>query len=75
MFASWVLKPLAAVSAIAFSTLGVLSRKYQKARFYFHLTLYISTLGALSLWGVVVSLLAPLVGQVSSFMITQRFSA
>jgi lysophosphatidate acyltransferase len=66
----WVLKPLALASTLALSTLGLLGRKYQRARFIFHFTLYVSTLGAMSVWGVVVSLLATLAGQVSE---TLRF--
>jgi hypothetical protein len=61
----WILKPLALASTVALSTLGLLGRKYQKARFIFHLTFYVSALGAVSVWGVVVSLLATLAGQVS----------
>ncbi|WWD22843.1 hypothetical protein CI109_107337 [Kwoniella shandongensis] len=60
---SWLLKPLALASTFALSTLGILSQRYQKARFYFHLTLYISTLGLASVWGVIVSLLATAAGQ------------
>ncbi|EIW73132.1 hypothetical protein TREMEDRAFT_67225 [Tremella mesenterica DSM 1558] len=63
MFLPWLIKPLAAATAIVFSTLGVLSRRYQRARFYFHLSIYIGTLGLLSAWGVVISLFAPLIGQ------------
>ncbi|ORY27361.1 hypothetical protein BCR39DRAFT_538480 [Naematelia encephala] len=59
----WLLKPFALASTIALSTLGILSQKYQRARFYFHLILYISTLGAMSIWGVAVSILATLAGQ------------
>ncbi|WVF66335.1 hypothetical protein IAT40_001075 [Kwoniella sp. CBS 6097] len=59
----WILKPLALASTIAFSTLGLLSTKYKRARFYFRLGLYVSTLGAISVWGVVVSLLASAAGQ------------
>jgi lysophosphatidate acyltransferase len=62
---AWIFKTGAAVSAIAISTLGLLSTKYQKARFYFNLGLYSGTLGVLSVWGVVVSILATAVGQVS----------
>lgn len=62
---SWLFKPVAAVSAIAVSTLGLLSTKYQKARFYFNLGLYSGTLGIWSIWGVVVSILATAVGHVS----------
>lgn len=60
----WILRPLALASTLAFSTLGILSRRYQRARFYYHLTLYISTIGAVSIWGVFVSVLASLAGQV-----------
>jgi len=42
-----------------------LSTKYQKARFYLNLGLYSGTLGIWSIWGVVVSILATAVGQVS----------
>ncbi|WRT63542.1 uncharacterized protein IL334_000447 [Kwoniella shivajii] len=63
MALGWVLKPLALASTLALSTLGVLSRKYKRARFYYHLTLYICTLGAASFWGVVVSILATVAGQ------------
>lgn len=61
----WTIKPIVAVSAIAVSTLGLLSTKYQKARFYLNLGLYSGTLGIWSIWGVVVSILATAVGQVS----------
>jgi lysophosphatidate acyltransferase len=61
----WIIKPIVAVSAIAVSTLGLLSTKYQKARFYLNLGLYSGTLGIWSIWGVVVSILATAVGQVS----------
>lgn len=64
---SWLFKPLALASTFAFSTLGILSQRYQKARFYFHLTLYLSTLGVASVWGVIVSLLATAAGQVRIF--------
>lgn len=62
---SWLFKPIAAASALALSTLGLLSRKSQKARFYLNLGLYSGTLGVLSVWGVVVSILATALGQVS----------
>lgn len=62
---SWLIKPLAAASALALSTLGLISRKSQKARFYLNLGLYSGTLGVISLWGVVVSILASAAGQVS----------
>ncbi|WWC66947.1 uncharacterized protein I206_100854 [Kwoniella pini CBS 10737] len=63
MALGWLLKPIALASTLAISTLGILSRKYQRARFYYHLTLYVSTLGALSIWGVIVSILATVSGQ------------
>lgn len=62
---SWILRPLALVSTFAISTLGLAARRYERARFFFHLTLYISTLGVMSVWGVFVSILASLAGQVS----------
>lgn len=65
MALGWLLKPLALISTIALSTLGAFSKRYQRARFYLHLILYISTLGVISLWGVVVSILATVAGQVS----------
>ena len=61
----WIIKPIVAVSAIAVSTLGLLSTKYQKARFYLNLGLYSGTLGIWSIWGVVVSILATAAGHVS----------
>jgi lysophosphatidate acyltransferase len=64
----WILRPIAAVSAIAVSTLGLLSTRYQKARFYLNLGLYSGTLGVWSVWGVVVSILATAVGQVSCLL-------
>ncbi|KAL7420334.1 1-acylglycerol-3-phosphate O-acyltransferase [Cryptotrichosporon argae] len=63
MFLASALKPLALVSTLALSALGVLGQKYQRARFAFHLSLYITTLGALSVWGVLVSVLASVAGQ------------
>jgi lysophosphatidate acyltransferase len=63
--ATWLFKPVAAVSAIAVTTLGLLSTKYEKARFYLNLGLYSGTLGVWSVWGVVVSILATAVGHVS----------
>lgn len=62
---SWIIKPLVAASALALSTLGLVSRRSQKAKFYLNLGLYSGTLGIISLWGVVVSILASAVGQVS----------
>lgn len=66
----WLLRPLALASTLAFSSLGLLSQRYQRAGFYFHLTLYISTLGAASVWGVFVSILASLAGQVGPFALS-----
>ncbi|ADV24659.1 lysophosphatidate acyltransferase [Cryptococcus gattii E566] len=60
---SWLLKPVALVSTVALSTLGLLSKRYQRARFYFNVTIYVSTLGLMSVWGVVVSILATAAGQ------------
>lgn len=62
---SWVLKPLAIVSAVAFGALGLISRKSQKARLYFNVTIYLTTLGAASIWGVLITILASATGQVS----------
>ncbi|WVR03265.1 hypothetical protein IAU60_000256 [Kwoniella sp. DSM 27419] len=59
----WLLRPAAVASTLALSTLGLLSRRYRRARFYFNLTLYVSTLAANSVWGVVVSILATAAGQ------------
>lgn len=64
----WLVRPLALASTLAFSTLGLLSRRYQRARFFFNLTLYISSLGIVSVWGVFVSILASLAGHVSSIL-------
>lgn len=61
----WVLKPLAVASTAVISTLGLLSRKYQRARLYYHLGLYLSTLGAASAWGVLITIVATLTGKVS----------
>ena len=61
----WLVRPLALASTVAISTLGVFSQRYQRARFFFHVILYISTLGAVSVWGLLVSVLASLAGQVS----------
>lgn len=61
---SWFLKPLAIASAVAFGALGILSRKYQKARLYFNVTVYLTTLATTSVWGLVVTILASATGQV-----------
>ncbi|WVN85990.1 uncharacterized protein L203_101148 [Cryptococcus depauperatus CBS 7841] len=63
MSLSWLMKPISLATAVALSTLAILSRKHQKARFYWHLLLYISTMGFISAWGVVISLLAAMAGQ------------
>ncbi|KLT40182.1 putative 1-acylglycerol-3-phosphate O-acyltransferase [Cutaneotrichosporon oleaginosum] len=60
---SWVLKPLAIASAVAFGALGLLSRKNQKARLYFNVTVYLTTLATTSVWGLVVTILASATGQ------------
>lgn len=62
---SWVLKPIAIASAVAFGALGVLSRRYQRARFYFNLTIYVTTLASASFWGLLISIIATAAGQVS----------
>ena len=63
---STILKPLGIASTLALSTLGLISRKSRRARFIYHLTLYAGTLGIMSVWGVVVSVAATLIGQVLS---------
>ncbi|BEI82368.1 hypothetical protein CcaverHIS002_0302360 [Cutaneotrichosporon cavernicola] len=60
---SWVLKPLAIASAVAFGALGILGRKYQKARLYFNVTIYLTTLATTSVWGILVTILASATGQ------------
>lgn len=60
-----LLKPVALASTLALSTLGLLSRRFRRARYVFHLTLYAGTLGFMSVAGVVISLVATVVGQVS----------
>jgi lysophosphatidate acyltransferase len=62
---SFLLKPLAFISASAISLLGLVSTRSKKARYYFHLTLYFSTMGVCSVLGVVYSIALSLVGQVS----------
>jgi lysophosphatidate acyltransferase len=62
---SWGFKPLAIASAVAFSTLGLLSKRCQRARFYFHSTLFFSSLGAASIWGLIITVLAAATGEVS----------
>lgn len=66
MAIGWILRPLGAASAIAVGTLGILSRWYQRPRLYFNLTVYLATVGVASVWGVVLSVLATAVGQVSA---------
>ena len=60
---SFLLKPLAFISASAISLLGLVSTRSKKARYYFHLTLYFSTMGLCSVLGVVYSIALSLVGQ------------
>lgn len=62
---SFLLRPLAIVSGAAISLLGLVSTRSKKARYYFHLTLYFSTMGLCSILGVVYSIALSLVGQVS----------
>ena len=62
---SFLLRPLAIISASALSLLGLVSTRSKKARYYFHLTLYFSTMGLCSILGVVYSIALSLVGQVS----------
>jgi lysophosphatidate acyltransferase len=61
---AWILKPLAYASTLAFTTLGLLSPRSQTARFYFNFTLYLSILGASSVWGVLISIFATIAGRV-----------
>jgi lysophosphatidate acyltransferase len=61
---SFLLKPLAFISASAISLLGLVSTRSKKARYYFHLTLYFSTMGLCSVLGVIYSIALSLVGQV-----------
>ncbi|GMK58186.1 hypothetical protein CspeluHIS016_0502180 [Cutaneotrichosporon spelunceum] len=63
MTVSWVLKPLALASAVAFGALGILGRKYQKARLYFNVTVYLTTLATSSVWGLLVTIIASATGQ------------
>jgi hypothetical protein len=62
-----ILRPVGIASAAILSALGLLSRKSRRARFAYHLTLYAGTLGIMSVWGVVVSVAATLIGQVCCF--------
>ncbi|ORX35002.1 putative 1-acylglycerol-3-phosphate O-acyltransferase [Kockovaella imperatae] len=59
----WLAKPVTLISTIALSSLSLLSKRYQRVRYGYHLLIYVSTLGALSIWGVVVSVLASVTGQ------------
>lgn len=59
------LKPVVFISAAAVSLLGIVTFQSRKARYYVHLTLYLSALGFCSILGVVYSLTLSLVGQVS----------
>jgi lysophosphatidate acyltransferase len=61
---SAILRPVGIASAAILSALGLASRKSRRARFAYHLTLYAGTLGIMSVWGVVVSVAATLIGQV-----------
>jgi lysophosphatidate acyltransferase len=60
----WLLKPFTAITALAAGTVSLLSRKYERVRLYYHLGLYLSILGATSVWGVVLSIAATATGQV-----------
>lgn len=62
----WLLRPFTAVSALAVGTVSLLSRKYERVRLYYHLGMYLSILGATSLWGVFLSIAATAAGQVSA---------
>ncbi|ODO09088.1 hypothetical protein I350_02688 [Cryptococcus amylolentus CBS 6273] len=63
MALGWLFRPLALASTVAFSALGALSTRYQRARLYWNLILYLSALGMASAWGIVVTILATASGQ------------
>ncbi|WVQ74038.1 hypothetical protein IAR50_003619 [Cryptococcus sp. DSM 104548] len=63
MSIGWLWKPVALASTLAFSALGALSTRYQRARLYWNLILYLSALGMASAWGIVVTILATASGQ------------
>lgn len=67
---SWVLKPLAVASAVAFSTLGLLSTRYQKARFYWNSVLFLATLGWASVCGLCITFYSAAAGNVSGKQIS-----
>lgn len=71
---AWALKRVAAASAVALSTIGVLGLGSAKARFAFKVTLYTGVLGLTSIWGVFVSLIATVTGQVRFYSV-QRLSS
>ena len=72
---SGVLRPLGLASTLALSALGIISRKSRRARLAYHLTLYAGTLGIMSVWGVVVSVAATLIGQVSALTVMARLGS
>lgn len=59
---SYLVKPVAYLSVPAY-VLHKLSQQHPLARYYVRLSLYLSTLGLLSAWGVVCSVGMSLVGQ------------
>lgn len=59
----FILKPLTYLTTAAVSFLGIMSTTSQKARYYFHLGIYVTTLATCSVLGVVYSLLLTVVGQ------------
>lgn len=59
-----LLRPINIATTAAIGGIAVLVRKSRRARFAYHLTLYASSLGVASIWGVAVSVVATLVGQV-----------
>ncbi len=61
---SFLLRPLAVLSASALSLLGIMSTKSQKARYFFNLTLYLSALGFCSFLGVLYGIFGTILGQV-----------
>lgn len=60
---SSIFKPLAYIATAAFSLLGVMSSRSQKARYYFNLSLYVGSLATCSILGVIYSLTMSLIGQ------------
>jgi len=62
----WLWRPLAAASTMVVSTAAILSTRYERVRLYYHLGLYLTTLGAASVWGLLITVMATATGQVGS---------